>query len=248
MPCITARRPEAHRRDVHAHTRIWRKPPRAGLWPVNASFFDTITLTLPEGHGAGEEGRREARSINLRYTGDRVSIAFDETVRTSDVNDVVAALAEACGAKAPRWPGNGDTMACARRTAAHERFTSRIRCSTPTTRSWSSSATSSGLENKDFSLMHGMIPLGSCTMKLNAASTLMPLTWPEWGGLHPFAPVDQTQGYQQVFAELSDALAKATGFTAVSLQPNSGAQGEYAGLLVIRAYHEARGDHQRTSP
>jgi hypothetical protein len=101
------------------------------------------------------------------------------------------------------------------------------------------------LENKDFSMMHGMIPLGSCTMKLNAASTLLPLSWPEWGGLHPFAPVDQTQGYQQVFAELSDALAKATGFTAVSLQPNSGAQGEYAGLLVIRAYHAARGDQKR---
>jgi glycine dehydrogenase len=101
------------------------------------------------------------------------------------------------------------------------------------------------LENKDFSLMHGMIPLGSCTMKLNAASTLLPLSWPEWGGLHPFAPVEQTEGYQEVFRQLSDALAKATGFTAVSLQPNSGAQGEYAGLLVIRAYHEARGDHQR---
>jgi glycine dehydrogenase len=83
-------------------------------------------------------------------------------------------------------------------------------------------------------------------MKLNAAATLMPLTWPEWGGLHPFAPVDQTQGYQAVFNELSDQLAKCTGFTGVSLQPNSGAQGEYAGLLVIRAYHESRGDQKRT--
>jgi glycine dehydrogenase len=101
------------------------------------------------------------------------------------------------------------------------------------------------LENKDFSLMHGMIPLGSCTMKLNAASTLMPLSWPEWNAIHPFAPVDQTEGYQELFRELSDILAKATGFTAVSLQPNSGAQGEYAGLMVIRAYHEARGDRHR---
>ena len=102
------------------------------------------------------------------------------------------------------------------------------------------------LENKDFSLMHGMIPLGSCTMKLNAASTLLPLTWPEWANIHPFAPVEQAGGYQEVFDQLGDALAKATGFTAVSLQPNSGAQGEYAGLLVIRAYHESRGDHKRT--
>ena len=94
--------------------------------------------------------------------------------------------------------------------------------------------------------MHGMIPLGSCTMKLNAASTLMPLSWPEWANIHPFAPVEQAAGYQAVFTELSDALAKATGFTAVSLQPNSGAQGEYAGLLTIRAYHESRGDMGRT--
>ena len=93
--------------------------------------------------------------------------------------------------------------------------------------------------------MHGMIPLGSCTMKLNAASTLIPLTWPEWANIHPFVPVEQAAGYQQVFAELSDALAKATGMTAVSLQPNSGAQGEYAGLLTIRAYHEANGDLKR---
>jgi glycine dehydrogenase len=101
------------------------------------------------------------------------------------------------------------------------------------------------LENKDFSLMHGMIPLGSCTMKLNAASTLLPLSWPEWANIHPFVPVEQTKGYQHLFTELEYMLAKVTGFTAVSLQPNSGAQGEYAGLLVIRAYHQARGEGHR---
>ena len=101
------------------------------------------------------------------------------------------------------------------------------------------------LENKDLSLVHSMIPLGSCTMKLNAASELMPITWRNWASIHPFAPVKQTQGYQKMLAELKVDLAEITGFADVSLQPNSGAQGEYAGLLVIRAYHESRNDNNR---
>ena len=101
------------------------------------------------------------------------------------------------------------------------------------------------LENKDYSLVHGMIPLGSCTMKLNAATTLIPLMWPEWAGLHPFAPVAQAGGYQVLVKELEQLLAKCTGLAATSLQPNSGAQGEYAGLLTIRAYHHAKGDTKR---
>ena len=232
--------------NVHAHTRHLAEAAKGlGYGLVNASFFDTITLTLPAGIKAEQVKKAaEARSINFRYEGDHVSIAFDETVRSNDVNETVAALAEACGAKAPAVPGNGSTMAVPadlQRTSAvltHPVFNTHHT-------ELELQRYIKKLENKDFSMMHGMIPLGSCTMKLNAASTLMPLSWPEWGGLHPFAPVDQTQGYQEVFAELSDALAKATGFTAVSLQPNSGAQGEYAGLLVIRAYHAARGDHHR---
>jgi len=101
------------------------------------------------------------------------------------------------------------------------------------------------LENKDLSLVHSMIPLGSCTMKLNAASELIPITNPSFSNLHPFAPLDQVQGYHTMFDELSDALCECTGFAGMSLQPNSGAQGEYAGLMVIRAYHESRGDDQR---
>jgi glycine dehydrogenase len=101
------------------------------------------------------------------------------------------------------------------------------------------------LESKDIALNFSMIALGSCTMKLNAASELMPLSWPEFNALHPFAPVHQAEGYQQMLRELSDYLAYSTGFDAVSLQPNSGAQGEYAGLMVIRAYHHARGDAHR---
>ena len=101
------------------------------------------------------------------------------------------------------------------------------------------------LENKDISMVHSMIPLGSCTMKLNATAEMIPVTWPEFGQIHPFAPEDQTKGYEKMFKTLEKWLSEATGFAAVSLQPNSGAQGEYAGLMVIRAYHHDRDDHQR---
>ena len=102
------------------------------------------------------------------------------------------------------------------------------------------------LQARDFSLVHGMIPLGSCTMKLNATAEMIPVTWPEFGQLHPFAPTAQAQGYAHMFDELERDLAEVTGFAGVSLQPNAGSQGEYAGLLVIRAYHHARGDTHRT--
>jgi glycine dehydrogenase len=232
--------------NVHAHTRTLAEAAKAlGYGLENASFFDTITLSLPAGTTASAVKKSaEARGINFRYTGELVSISLDETVRSSDVNDVIASLAEACGGKATTASGNGTSLAVPAELQRKSPILSHPVFSAHHTE-LELQRYIKKLENKDFSLMHGMIPLGSCTMKLNAASTLLPLSWPEWGGLHPFAPVDQTQGYQQVFNELSDALAKATGFTAVSLQPNSGAQGEYAGLLVIRAYHEARGDHHR---
>ncbi|MFT3884991.1 MAG: aminomethyl-transferring glycine dehydrogenase [Flavobacteriales bacterium] len=218
-----------------------------GYRVVNDTWFDTITLALPADVTADKlRTATETRSINLRYAEGMVSIAFDETVRPQDVDDVVAALAEAAGkTTSPITSANGTSLhvpAGLRRSStflthpvfhAHRTETELMRYL-------------KRLENKDFSLVHGMIPLGRCTMKLNAASTLLPLSWPEWAGLHPFAPVEQAAGYQQVFKELSAALAECTGFTGVSLQPNSGAQGEYAGLLVIRAYHEARGDKHRT--
>ncbi|MBX2979912.1 MAG: aminomethyl-transferring glycine dehydrogenase [Flavobacteriales bacterium] len=231
-------------RNVHAHTRSLAEAATAlGYSVANASFFDTITLqAVPDVNAV--KTAAEKRGINFRYAGNSVSIALDETVRSSDVNDVVAALAEAAGKAAPALGGNGASMAVAADLQRSSSFLAH-----PVFNAYHTELELQRyikrLENKDFSLMHGMIPLGSCTMKLNAASTLMPLSWPEWGGLHPFAPVEQTAGYQEVFNELSDILAKATGFTAVSLQPNSGAQGEYAGLMVIRAYHEARGDKNR---
>ncbi len=101
------------------------------------------------------------------------------------------------------------------------------------------------LERKDFSLTHCMISLGSCTMKLNPATSLFAMSWPEFGNIHPFVPADQAAGYYQVMDELGDALKEITGFSAISFQPNSGAAGEYAGLMVIREYHIARGERQR---
>jgi glycine dehydrogenase len=229
--------------NVHAHTRTVAEAAKAlGYTIVNGSFFDTITLSGADVNKV--RAAAEKRMINFRYDGGHVSISLDETVRLSDVGDAVAALAEAVGKPAPVLSGNGASMAVPadlQRTGAilaHPVFNAHHT-------ELELQRYIKKLENKDFSLMHGMIPLGSCTMKLNAASTLMPLSWPEWNAIHPFAPVDQTEGYQELFRELSDILAKATGFTAVSLQPNSGAQGEYAGLMVIRAYHEARGDRHR---
>ncbi|MFN3876541.1 MAG: aminotransferase class V-fold PLP-dependent enzyme, partial [Flavobacteriales bacterium] len=232
-------------RNVHAHTRAVAEAAKAmGYTVANASYFDTITLA-----GVKDAERlkqaAERRGINFRFLGAQVSIAFDETVRPADVNDVIAALAEAAGAKPPATAEGGTTVNA---PAALQRKSAFL--THPVFNSYHTEMELQRyikrLENKDFSLVHGMIPLGSCTMKLNAASTLMPLSRPEWADLHPFAPVDQTEGYQELFRQLSHALAKATGLTAVSLQPNSGAQGEFTGLLVIRAYHHARGDHQRT--
>src|SRR3712207_1858566 len=101
------------------------------------------------------------------------------------------------------------------------------------------------LESRDFSLVHSMIPLGSCTMKLNATAEMIPVTWPAFGAIHPFVPPGQIPGYRAMFAELERDLAEITGFAGISLQPNAGSQGEYAGLLVIRQYHESRGESHR---
>jgi glycine dehydrogenase len=101
------------------------------------------------------------------------------------------------------------------------------------------------LEARDLSLTHAMIPLGSCTMKLNATTEMMPVTWPAWGRLHPFAPPAQAEGYRAIFTDLERMLCAITGFSATSLQPNAGSQGEYAGLLVIRAFHDSRGQGHR---
>ena len=209
---------------------------------LNGSFFDTIHLE-PGSELSAIRERAEAESIDLRYNEDgTICISVDETTSSSDIDALLAVL----GAEETEISlngvdhGNSGIVGFERGSEflTHEVF--HLHCSeTQMMRylKW--------LENKDFSLVHGMIPLGSCTMKLNAASQLMPITWAEFANVHPFTAVENTQGYQRVFEELGDALCQATGHDDISLQPNSGAQGEYAGLMVIRAYHLDRGDTNR---
>jgi len=234
----------ALRTHRHAH-QLAQGAKALGYALQNDGYFDTITLGLPAGT-TGDKVRKamEARKINIHYRDQHIGIALDETTGANDVQDLLAALAEACGKQGvdgASASGDGLPGTLKRNTAflTHPVFHSH-RTETELMRYLKR------LENKDFSLVHGMIPLGSCTMKLNAASTLIPLMWPEWAGMHPFAPVDQAGGYQAVITELEAMLAKATGLSATSLQPNSGAQGEYAGLMVIRAYHHARKEERRT--
>ncbi len=230
---------------IHRHAHQLAQGAKAlGYTLHNATYFDTVTLELPKGTTADQVRKAmEARSINLLYRNALVGIALDETVTANDVQDILAALAEACGKQGSNtMQASGDGLpALLRRTSeylTHPVFNS-YHTETDLMRYLKR------LENKDFSLVHGMIPLGSCTMKLNAASTLLPLMWPEWAGIHPFVPVEQAGGYQALISALEEMLAKATGLCATSLQPNSGAQGEYAGLLVIRAYHASRNEPHR---
>ncbi|GGL81941.1 glycine dehydrogenase (decarboxylating) [Deinococcus aerolatus] len=211
----------------------------AGL-TVNDSFFDTLTF---EGDAAAIRERAEAKGINFRYDGGRIGVTLDETVTVADLSDVIEAitgnavdvLALDAGAVDGIPADLGRTSDFLMHPVFNTHHSEHAMLRYLKT-----------LENKDYSLTHGMIPLGSCTMKLNATAEMIPVTWPEFGQLHPFAPADQTQGYVQMLAELEGWLADITGYDAVSLQPNSGAQGEYAGLLTIRKYHESRGESHRS--
>ena len=215
-----------------------------GFSTLSESYFDTITI---HADSTKIKALAEAAEINLRYTNDHlISISIDETTSQKDVLDIVYVFAQSKGIDEAEIEFDSDFSlsnipAFAKRNSTyllHPVFNSH-RSESQMMRYLKK------LENKDLSLNTSMISLGSCTMKLNAATEMIPVSWPEFGSLHPFIPVDQSAGYQQIIAELNDYLCKITGFTACSLQPNSGAQGEYAGLLTIRAYHEARNDAHR---
>ena len=232
-------------RRVHAHARLLeRELQKIGVSQHNDVFFDTLRVSGVDAERV--RGKALAAHINFRYRADgAINIALDETTNGDDVEAIVRVFGEAVGALATversEWRLDVDLPVGFARTSPflthpvfnmHHSETEMMRYIR-------------GLERKDIGLDTSMIPLGSCTMKLNAASEMLPITWPEFSKPHPFVPVEQTAGYQQIFKELEGALARITGFAAVSLQPNSGAQGEFAGLMVIRAYHRDRGDTAR---
>jgi glycine dehydrogenase len=215
---------------------------QSGWQQANEIFFDTLRFEAPPQRLAEVRGAAEAYGINFRFPGpSAVQVSLNETVTDADLRDIIAAF----GGE-PSTLSNDDVdwaipEPVQRRSVfmAHPVFNSH-HSETEMMRYIRS------LERKDLGLDTAMIPLGSCTMKLNAAAEMVPLSWPEFARVHPFAPLDQAAGYRQIFEELSSALATVTGLPGVSLQPNSGAQGELAGLMVIAAYHQSREDHHRT--
>jgi len=231
---------------VHRMTQILAEGlKRLGFQVVNEAFFDTITVRVP-GLAARIAAKARESRINLRVVdADHLGISFDETTRRENLE----ALWRVFATKADRLLDieqlDGEVNECIpeplRRTSeflSHPVF-QLYHAETEMLRylRW--------LVAKDVSLDRSMIALGSCTMKLNATTEMIPITWRQFSAIHPFAPLDQTQGYQQLFEELEEMLCEVTGFDAVSLQPNAGSQGEYSGLLCIRKYHESRGEGHR---
>lgn len=231
---------------IHSHTRILADGLHALGYAIhNKTFFGTLSIGLePLTTCEKLEKLALSKEINLRYkSGNQVTLSLDELTSLQDVHDLINLFAEAAGKQAdithkiesielwPEWQRK-DEILTERVFNAYHSETEMMRYI-------------KRLEKKDLALNHSMISLGSCTMKLNAATELIPLSWAGFGHLHPFVPVDQAQGYTEMFESLSKALCDATGFAAVSLQPNSGAQGEYAGLMTIRAYHIHHGEAHR---
>jgi glycine dehydrogenase len=231
---------------VHQSTTVLKLALTAlGIKVVNDTFFDTLLLETGAQTDAVLKAARAAR-INLRsVSATQLSISLDETVTLEDLGQLLGVFVSATGKTAPALstevkglPGIPATVQRKQAILSHPVFSS-IQSETDMLRYLRK------LADKDLALDRTMIPLGSCTMKLNATVEMIPVTWPEFAAMHPFAPADQTRGYQTMIERLSKDLCEITGYDAISLQPNSGAQGEYAGLLAIRAYHRANGQHQR---
>ncbi|HCE4731514.1 glycine dehydrogenase (aminomethyl-transferring) [Vibrio parahaemolyticus] len=217
---------------------------KGGFELAHNSFFDTITINT------GEKTQdlytiALAADINLRVLSGKLGISLDETTTVADVEALFAVFGvkEDVAALSTEIAGNefAAIPEALRRTSEY--------LTHPVFNTYHSETQMmrylKQLENKDFSLTHGMIPLGSCTMKLNAAAEMIPITWPEFGSIHPFAPAEQAAGYAALAKDLKEKLCEITGYDAFSLQPNSGASGEYAGLIAIQRYHESRGEGHR---
>ncbi|MDP4151406.1 MAG: aminomethyl-transferring glycine dehydrogenase [Bacteroidota bacterium] len=214
---------------------------------LNEYYFDTLLLQVA--HVKQVRERAEARGINFHYPGvNHIQISLDETTTQADVMNILSVFAEAAGMDTVSATFDLDEADSLENIPSYVTRTSEF-LTHPVFNTHHSETEMMrylrSLEIKDLSLNTSMISLGSCTMKLNAATELMPVSWPEFGGLHPFAPVDQWKGYQQIIQELENWLSEITGFRATCLQPNSGAQGEYAGLLTIMAYHADHGEAHR---
>jgi len=214
---------------------------------LNASFFDTIRFDL--GHLTGPIHAEAINNLcNFDYNGSEVCISLDETTSVEDVKTIIRFFAKVKGKSLNDLNFEELVQGVSSKVPAELERSSEF-LTHPVFNSHHSEHEMlryiKSLEAKDLSLCHSMIPLGSCTMKLNATTEMIPVTWAEFSKIHPFAPTDQVGGYMQILSELNDWLSEITGFAAMSLQPNSGAQGEYAGLMVIRAYHADRNDHHR---
>lgn len=216
-----------------------------GSLPEDGRFFDTVAFA-PRDHQAFDRAADAGFDLR-RFADGRLGITVDETTTPEILGRVLAALSGELNGAGDNAGDNAGDSAVAPRTEAAEALFSR-RSAVLEHEVFRAHRTEHAmmrylnrLVSRDYGLSHGMIPLGSCTMKLNAAAEMLPLTWPAFGGLHPHAPATRTAGYRQLFDDLERDLAEVTGFAAVSLQPNAGSQGEYAGLLAIRGYHEANG-------
>ncbi len=213
-----------------------------GIYQTNTAYFDTIVV---KADSLKVRSIAEKNQVNFYYIDEQtISISLNETTSIGDLNTIVSIFAEATGKPAAtvnhlsvteEFPQN---LIRTSTFLEHEVF-NRYHSETALMRYIKK------LERKDLALNHSMISLGSCTMKLNAAAEMLPLSMANWNNIHPFAPLDQAQGYQEMLKKLEHQLNVITGFAGTTLQPNSGAQGEYAGLMVIRAYHQSRGDHHR---
>ncbi len=210
---------------------------RLGCNVSETPYFDTVRVQVADADAALDEARKH--NINLRKLDDTtVCISVDELTNENDLDNLFAVFGGTASTEAPvrpSAPGPFDRTDAILTHPVFNRYHGEHEFLRYTTR----------LAAKDITLANSMIPLGSCTMKLNAASEMLPITWPAFARLHPYAPAEQTVGYRELLNNLETWLAEITGFTAVSLQPNAGSQGEYAGLLAIRRYHESRGDTQR---
>ncbi|MDD3637457.1 MAG: aminomethyl-transferring glycine dehydrogenase [Bacteroidales bacterium] len=238
-------------RHIHILTNVLDKELRSiGLNQRNEFFFDTLLLELPTGLTTSKlKAHAEANAMNFRWIDEQLfSISLDETTSLDDVNEIIKVVAQTLGKPFEKFVC--DPQQCAKFSAlpealvrtsdylTHEVF-NRYHSETDMMRYLKK------LENRDLALNRTMIPLGSCTMKLNAAAELFSLSWPEFANLHPFVPKDQAAGYYQLIETLEKDLCNITGFKAISFQPNSGASGEYTGLMVIRAYLESLGQGDR---